>query len=345
MGQGLLANIGELDTYFRGLHIKKPFLVCGKSAQGTALYRYFEQLEAVPFNGFAPNPDYGSALQATSFFREEGCDCVVGLGGGSALDVAKCVRFWSGAGVPLIAIPTTAGTGSEATHFAVVYRDGEKTSVSDATCLPDVVLFDPSLLKTLPAYHRKASMLDALCHGMESFWSVKATEESRGYAFQAIQGVLSNMGAYLENTSAGNAGMQQAAYLAGKAINLTQTTAGHAMSYKLTTLYGIAHGHAAALCNAALWPYMDRQSGPGLYAVFCRLAKAFGCDTVEDAVAKFQSMVSGLGLGIPRPSPGDYEVLTGSVNAERLRNNPVPLDMGAISLLYHQILEGCAVWT
>ena len=341
MGQRLPANIGELNQYLHGLHLRKPFLVCGKSAQGTAPYRYFEQSGAVPFNGFAPNPDWKSAEEAARLFKENGCDCIVGLGGGSAIDVAKCVKLWSGAGVPLIAVPTTAGTGSEATHFAVLYRNGEKTSVSNEACLPDAILFDPSLLETLPEYHRKASMLDALCHGMESFWSVKATEESREYAFQSVQSVLSNMTAYLRNVPSGNAGMQQAAYLAGKAINITQTAAGHAMCYKLTTIYGIAHGHAAALCNAALWPYMNRQSGPELHDVFRRLAKAFGCDTVEEGITKFQSIVSGLNLGIPKPSLGDYEVLKRSVNTERLRNNPVPLDIDNIDLIYHRILEGC----
>ena len=340
MEQEIFHNIGKLDKYFSDMHRKKPLIVCGKSAQRMEAYRHFAGLGAEFFQDFTPNPDWESAEKAARLFRESGCDCVVGLGGGSAMDVAKCVKLWAGGEAPLIAIPTTAGTGSEATHFAVVYRDGEKVSVADERCLPDIVLFEPALLETLPEYHRQSSMLDALCHGMESFWSVKATEESRKYAVQAIQGVLKNMDAYLNNRPEGNAGMQQAAYLAGKAINITQTTAGHAMCYKLTTRYGIAHGHAAALCDMALWPYMHERSGPELHNTFCELAKALGCDSVEEAIHKFRSIVLSLGLGVPASSPGDYKMLRSSVNAERLKNNPIPLNEGEIDRLYHQILEG-----
>lgn len=340
MEQKMFRNIRELGGYISSLHIKKPFLICGKSAQNTEPYRYFTGLGAKGFQDFSPNPSWESAKNAAKAFQKSACDCIVGLGGGSAMDVAKCVKLWAGGAAPLIAIPTTAGTGSEATRFAVVYRDGEKTSVSEERCLPDAVLLDPTLLETLPEYHRKCSMLDALCHGMESFWSVRATEESREYAVQAVQGVLANMDVYLKNAPEGNAGMQQAAYLAGRAINISQTTAGHAMCYKLTTRYGIAHGHAAALCNGALWPYMCEKGGTELYPVFVELAKAFGCDSVGDGVKRFQSIVSDLDLGVPVPSPGDYAMLRTSVNAERLKNNPVPLHEDEIDRLYHRILEG-----
>lgn len=340
MEQKIFRNITGLGEYLGGLYRKGPFLVCGKSARKMWIYRYFKGLRAEAFQDFSPNPTWESAEEAARIFRESGCDSIVALGGGSAMDVAKCVKLWAGGDVPLIAIPTTAGTGSEATHFAVVYQDGEKVSVADEKCLPDAVLFDPTLLETLPEYHRKASMLDALCHGMESFWSVKATEESRKYATQAVESVLSNMDAYLKNIPIGNAGMQRAAYLAGKAINITQTTAGHAMCYKLTTLNGIAHGHAAALCNMSLWPYMNERSGPKLNDTFCKLAKVFGCNSVEEAVKKFQSIVLSLGLGLPVPSQGDYEILRNSVNEERLKNNPIPLSEDELDRLYHQILEG-----
>ena len=115
---------------------------------------------------------------------------------------------------------------------------------------------DASALKTLPIYQKKSTMMDALCHSIESYWSVNSTEESNKYSKQAIQTILENKDAYLANKDLGNANMLKAAYLAGKAINITQTTAGHAMSYKLTSLYGIAHGHAVAICISKLWEYM-----------------------------------------------------------------------------------------
>ena len=145
-------------------------------------------------------------------------------------------------------MPTTAGTGSEATRYAVIYFDGEKQSISDYSCIPSAVLMDASVLKTLPIYQKKSTMMDAFCHAIESYWSVNSSEESRQYSRRAIQLIMENKDLYIGNDETGNTQMLKAAHLAGKAINLTQTTAGHAMCYKLTSLYGIAHGHAAALC-------------------------------------------------------------------------------------------------
>lgn len=108
---------------------------------------------------------------------------------------------------------------------------------------------DASVLKTLPDYQKKATMCDALCHAIESFWSVNSTDKSKEYSMAAIQNVMKHMDGYLANTDEGNAGMLLAANTAGKAINITQTTAGHAMCYKLTSMFSSAHGHAAILCD------------------------------------------------------------------------------------------------
>jgi alcohol dehydrogenase class IV len=249
--------------------------------------------------------------------------------------------------ISLLAIPTTAGSGSEATRFAVIYRDGEKQSVSHPSALPSAVLLDPSALKTLPDYQRKSTMLDALCHGLESCWSVHATPESQEFACQAIQTILENAPAYLENDDAGNRKMLEAAHLAGKAINMTQTTAGHAMCYKLTTRYGLAHGHAAALCVAKLWPYMAQGNGPyvlpngkeRLETAFQKIAEAMKCSSVWDAIHAYEMLLAGLKLSIPNPKEEDYKILSKSVNLERLKNNPVVLDEAALNGLYHQILQ------
>ena len=105
---------------------------------------------------------------------------------------------------------------------------------------------EPELLESLPMYQRKATMLDAFCHAAESFWSVNSTEDSQEDAAEAIRLVLKYADSYLANEKDGNAQMLLAANIAGKAINVTQTTAGHAMAYKITTLYGLSHGHAVS---------------------------------------------------------------------------------------------------
>ncbi|MDE7218613.1 MAG: iron-containing alcohol dehydrogenase, partial [Oscillospiraceae bacterium] len=199
------------------------------------------------------------------------------------------------------------------------------------------------LLDTLPDYHRKASMLDALCHAMESFWSLRASPESRDYARQAIELLLGVMDAYLRNDPAGNLGMLTAANLAGRAIDLTQTTAGHAMCYGLTGLYGLAHGHAAALCVRRLWPYMVRNVQKATHPqelenTFRALAEAMGCASAEEAIGKYDRLLTALDLPAPRAQEKEYAVLLLTVNAQRLQNNPVPLDEADIEGLYRQIL-------
>lgn len=356
----------ELDTFLIQNGISGIFLVCGASIQKLKLNNYFMELpdrlhiSVVRFSDFAPNPSYESVEKGVLLFQSAPCDLIVAVGGGSAMDVAKCIKLYAnmdGAGkyleqeiipndIKLLAVPTTAGTGSEATRFAVIYDRGEKQSVSHESCIPMAVLFDAAVLKSLPEYHRKATMLDALCHGIEAYWSVNATDESKIFSRKAIRMILSYMEAYLANDETGNRKMLEAANLAGKAINITQTTAGHALCYKLTGLYGIAHGHAAALCVAAIWEYMishvedciDSRGSEYLRTTFQDLAEIVGCETMEESVLFFHELLKKLDISVPVAREDDYRILRNGVNAERLKNNPVRLTEPVIDMLYHQIL-------
>lgn len=361
-------RIQDVETVLRDRAAKSVLLVCGNSFRKQDLYRRIKEAaektgaRMTEFSDFEPNPKYESVEKGVRVFLEQRCDFIIAAGGGSAMDVAKCIRlFWNmdpyqnyleqtivENETPLLAIPTTAGTGSEATRFAVIYYQGNKQSVGHVSCIPQYVLLEPELLKTLPEYQRKATMLDALCHALESYWSVNSTEESRTYAAEAIQEVFRHQKAYLANDPEGNAGMLLAAYTAGQAINLTQTTAGHAMCYKLTTLYGLAHGHAAALCVQALWPYMmahtkaciDPRGEAYLQKMFRELALAMGCKTPEEAVGQYQSFLRGLALSVPAlREEGELGLLTQSVNPDRLKNNPVRLTEETLEGLYRQILR------
>lgn len=357
----------EIILFLEENKIRKFLLVCGKTFPLLNISSFFYDLtektgiEYVIFDDFKPNPMYESVIKGTDIFNREKCQAIIVVGGGSAIDVAKCIKLYAGMNITeevlsqprrinnikILAIPTTAGTGSEATRYAVIYYKGEKQSISDDSCVPAMVLFDVSTLKTLPDYQRKVTMLDALCHAIESYWSVNSTMESKEYSRKAISLILDNMDLYLANDEIGNANMFKAANLAGKAINISQTTAGHAMSYKLTSLYGIAHGHAAALCVNKLFPYMvshidnccDLRGKKYLEGVFAEIADAMGCQTVNSAINGFSSILEKLNLNIPAPSNDDYDILCKSVNLTRLKNNPVELTPIVIKQLYHQILE------
>lgn len=321
-------------------------------------------VQMIGFRDFQPNPPYENVQDGVKLFREENCDAIIAVGGGSAMDVAKCIKLygnlpgdgengaWLNAefvenNILFLAMPTTAGTGSEATRYAVIYYDGKKQSVTSESFIPDTVLMDPETLKTLPLYQKKATMCDALCHAIESFWSVNSTEESKEYSRAAIQGVIENMDGYLENTEEGRAGMLIAANTAGKAINITQTTAGHAMCYKITSLFGSAHGHAAVLCDRVLFPWMikntdkciDPRGQEYLRNTLDEIGQAMGCENAEAGAEKLVDIFNKLELDVPSATAEQYEELKTSVNPVRLKNHPIALDVETIDKLYHEVLK------
>ena len=362
----MLIKIQDIEKILRDRGTSSVLLVCGNSFRRQELYKRLKEAvekagaKLTEFSNFAPNPKYESVVEGIQTFLEHQCGFIVAAGGGSAMDVAKCIKLFqnmdldqncleqeiTNTAIPLLAIPTTAGTGSEATRFAVIYYKGNKQSVGHPGCIPEYVLLDASLLETLPDYQKKATMLDALCHALESYWSVNSTKESREYAAEAIREVFRHREAYLANGRSGNEGMLLAANTAGCAINITQTTAGHAMCYKLTTLYGLAHGHAAAFCVAVLWPYMtahtedciDPRGETYLKEMFQELAEVMGCADEKAAVRKYQEFLKELNLPAPVfKEEQELEILKRSVNPERLKNNPVRLTEETLEELYRQI--------
>ena len=356
----------ELNGYLADNNICNIFLVCDSAYGFLKIKDYFDELEDLgieitKFSDFQPNPLYESVVEGVRLFNESGAKLIVAVGGGSAMDVAKCIKLYSNMDpsknyleqeivpndVTLLAIPTTAGTGSEATRYAVIYYEGKKQSVADYSIIPTVVLFDESALKTLPLYQKKSTMLDAFCHAIESYWSVNSNDESKEYSKKAISGILENLDKYLANDEAANREMMTAAHYAGKAINITQTTAGHAMCYKLTSLYGVAHGHAAALVDTKLFPYMvsntedcvDPRGEEYLKKTFKEVASMLGCKSTGEACVKLQQFFDSLDLLVPEAAEEDFAELKTSVNPVRLKNNPVKLDEESIESLYRLILK------
>ncbi len=344
---------------------RRPFLVCGRSFMRRPVYDMLmksDRFNITAFHDYEPNPKYESVVKGLRSFRENECDFIISAGGGSPMDVAKSIKAFIRMdddtpyinqkimpnAIPHLAIPSTAGTGSESTHFAVIYYEGKKCSVSDDSLLPEYVILDPALLEGLPEYQRKATMMDAMCHAIESFWSVKSTEESRELAGSAIKEVMVAREAYLADTPDGNKGMLRAANLAGQAINMTTTTAAHAMCYKLTSMYGIAHGHAAALCLPKLWRYMiendvklqDPRGREYVDDGFAKLAALLGSASAAEAVAFIEGFIDSLGLETPEiKSDDDIDVLASSVNAQRLSNNPAALSADDLKKIYSSILK------
>lgn len=301
---------------------RKLFLVCGNSFERLEFADYIIGLEPVRFGNFKPNPSYEDVIDGVEAFNNSDCDTILAVGGGSAIDVAKSIKFYSKSSAEIIAIPTTSGTGSESTHFAVIYRDGVKQSIADQSLLPKYVILEASTLLSVPMYTRKATMLDALCHSIESYWAKKATDESRDLAVRAIKVILESKDSYLRNEETGNARMLKAANLAGQAINITTTTAAHAMSYKITSLYGLSHGHAVAICMPEVWRIND-------------------VEVPEITLGEYLEILHSLKLISPVSNnwKTDIDILSASVNVDRLKNNPVELKKSEIVKMYERIIH------
>lgn len=357
-----------LDSWIDKNNTSRIMVICGRSIDKHRVLReYMAKLEACKkvsflfFMDFEPNPRFESVIKGIQFYREQSCDSIIAIGGGSAIDVAKCIKKYNKASldtffiktdiydesIPFMVIPTTAGTGSEVTKYAVIYYEGEKQSITDERCKPDTVLLDGSLIDSLPLCQKKVTMMDALCHAVESFWSVNSNSMSKKYSSEAISMILDYKDMYLANERVGNINMLLASNIAGKAIDITQTTAGHAMSYKLTSLFNIHHGHAVGLCNKVLFPYlisntdhcMDERGKEYLDQMLGELALAFRCKDIFEAEKCFEFIFDNLKLDNPVPTSEEYSLLKKSVNQKRLKNFPILLTENVIDELYHSALE------
>lgn len=359
-------NYRGLDDWFEGK--KKTLLVCGNSINNLGVLNKLNSISVpiIQFSDFQPNPLYESVVKGVKLFREEGCDSIMAVGGGSAMDVAKCIKLFAGfpgngvdgswlsennasKDIPFIAMPTTAGTGSEATRFAIIYYNGEKQSVTNDSIIPDTVLFDANALKSLPLYQKKATMCDALCHAIESYWSVSSTYESKELCKKAIRGILDNLNGYLDNTDEGNQSMLMAAYEAGRAINITRTTAGHAMCYKITSLLGCAHGHSVILCVRMLYPHMieniekcaDFRGVDYLKDTLDELGRILGGKDAFSGAERLKELFISLELDVPFVSDEQLEIMVNGVKPEKLNNHPVKLNKESVRALYKRIFDIC----
>lgn len=372
--QKIINGIAQLPDILQEVGCEKLFLVVDSSYPFLNIKDAIEALpvkERVMFSDFTPNPLYEQVCNGIELLKSSNCDTILAVGGGSAIDVAKCIKLAvlaeegnaaiipplvsqrlpiDGSKIPFIAIPTTAGTGSESTHNAVMYYEGAKQTVTNDGVLPDYAVLEPSVLKTLPLYQKKCTMMDALCQGIESWWSINSTDESKVYSKKTVELIMANWRKYiLENDDEAAAQIMLAANYGGRAINITQTTAPHAMSYKITSLYNLPHGHAVAVCLPEVWTYMlshpekcvDNRGSAYLFDVFGDIAKSMETNTPAEAIILFRDMMNEMELGYPKSDRMELDInlLSSSVNPVRLKNNPIELNEVSAKQLYLQLLN------
>ncbi len=375
--QKIIEGIVRLQEILETINSRKLFMVTDSSYPFLNIKERIEQTSVtkVCFSDFSPNPLFEDVCKGIDLFLKENCDAILAVGGGSSIDVAKCIKLAvlakegrdslipplvskcldiDGRKIPFIAIPTTAGTGSESTHNAVMYYQGSKQTVTNDGVLPDYALLEPKVLATLPLYQKKCTMLDALCQGIESWWSVNSTDESKGYAKTAVELITGNWRKYIfDNDSRAASQIMLAANYAGRAINISATTAAHAMSYKITSMYKLPHGHAVAVCLPEIWEYMtahpehciDPRGKEYLTDIFNQISESLGTAGPKDSIAFVRNMMKEMNMENPITVNREQELglLTESVNPVRLKNNPVELTRDTLCNLYGIIVKRSVV--
>lgn len=349
-------SIAEMQYFIHSLSPKKVFLLRGKrsyesSGAENVLNEVFsvEDLNVVEWFDFQENPKIEDVEKGLSLLRESGADIIIAIGGGSVLDMAKLIRFTNSYDgdltgnvfsktkslIPLIAVPTTAGTGCEATPFAVCYKEMVKYSVAHPDMLPDIAIIYPPFTYSNSPYLTACTGFDALAQATEAYWNVNATTESDRYAEEAISLLWKNINKAVKSPSDGiRDAMSKGAYLAGKAIAITKTTAPHAFSYAFTTYCGYPHGHAVALtfpfffdlnvCN--FHGKLHKSINEQYYTLkMQRLSSLFGVDA-DTALNIVQMLIENIGLNNQGLKDNNLHHLLSLVNFQRLGNNPVLID-------------------
>ncbi|MCP4003679.1 MAG: phosphonoacetaldehyde reductase [bacterium] len=325
--EGAVERLAEIVAERRS---RRVFLVTGNASYPASgaealIAKALEPCAVERFCGFGENPALDDITSGIERFCAFGPDLVVAVGGGSPLDMAKSINvlaaqdgdaidFIEGRselqprGCPLVAVPTTAGSGSQVTHFAAVWVGRTKHSLAHPCMRPEFALVDPRLLASLPSHVAAGAGLDALNQGIESYWSIHATQESQDFAREAIECVIQHLVRFVvQPDDASRMGMARGAHLAGEAIERTKTTAPHAISYPITSHFGIPHGQAVGLILPSILRF-----NAGVTAEDC--LHPLGTHHVQDTLRNLAIL---LGAEEPHAAADRYETLLDEIGLSR----------------------------
>ncbi len=288
----------QLAEHIRNLGGKKPLVVLDNSLStgglGDRVSAYFEKagMDVTVFDKVAGEPPLELADEGAAAAANGQCDTVVGIGGGSTMDVAKAVAVITankgkakdylglnkvpGLGLPTIMVPTTAGTGSEVTFTSVFIRKdlNKKEGMNSPYLYPGIALLDPELTLTIPSAVTATTGIDALCHAIESYTSIIASPMSEMVSLEAIDLISSSLRTCVHNGSDLEARGQMllGSLYAGLGLANAGVTAVHSLSYPLGGVYGIPHG----LANTLLLPAVMNFNLPGALEKFAVIAEVMG---------------------------------------------------------------------
>ena len=342
-----------LDQILEELGLRRCLAVCDPFLQ-PRLEALREKVPAICaiYSDVQPNPQLSGAAAAAALIRELDADGVVGMGGGSTLDTAKFAAAIARDGgeaddyfygrrslpmdhIPVLTVPTTAGTGSEVTQVSVMSRGKEKKTINHPAFMPKAAVVDPLLTLSVPPRTTMNTGLDALAHALEGYWSRNHQPISDLAAVEAVRLVLEHIEAAWRNGAdeAARTGMALAALMGGLAFALPKTAGSHACSYPLSEDYGLPHGEA---CAFTLESFVRINADERLETL-CRRAGLSGTEELAERIAALKTL-GGLRTRLSELGDVDLEKLArDSAVHPLMKNNPVPMDEAALRRMYERL--------
>ena len=276
-GDGALEALKELKIR-RLFLVADPYFVKSGEAERVGRLTGAEAVEI--FSEVTPDPSVELAAAGTAKLKAFEADTVVALGGGSAMDCAKAMVYFSGLAVRLVAIPTTSGSGSEVTDFAILTHRGVKHPLVDGKLRPDVAILDSALLRELPKALIADGGFDVLCHAVESFTATGADAITDALASDAFCTVFSLLGQSFGGRRDVRLRIHEAATMAGLAFTHAGLGLCHAMAHALGGVLHVPHGRL----NAILLPAVMECNAHGAAGKYARLARAAGLGGSADTL-------------------------------------------------------------
>ena len=349
-GAGKFRQLGEI---LGELECKKCVLVCGRhfAPEARAMMQEIPCIAAV-FGEVEQNPQLGGAAETVRLAREYGADAIVGVGGGSSIDTAKfaaaaapgdaeAIDYYTekvpfpAKPLTIVAVPTTAGTGSEVTQVSVMSHGKEKRSINNPLFMPTAAVVDPTLTLTVPPRTTMNTGLDALAHALEGYWSRNHQPLADLFAIEAVRLILENLetawrdGSNLEARS----NMLYASMVAGLAFSNPRTAGSHACSYPLSEDYHLPHGEA---CAFTLDSFVRINADERL-EYLCRRAGLSGTEELAQRIAALKEL-GGLRRKLSDLGEVDLDKLCRDSAAHVLmNNNPVKMDEAALREMFEAL--------
>ncbi|OGZ33188.1 MAG: hypothetical protein A2V69_01520 [Candidatus Portnoybacteria bacterium RBG_13_40_8] len=353
-GSGILKYLPDiLET--KG---ERVYLVVGKHVLKDKTFKKvkdsFPKIKIKVFSKIPPKPNVTQIENVRHLIRDFGTDLIIAIGGGSVLDTAKSAailannkgtlidfltkkRKLNKKGISFIAIPTTAGTGSEVTPWATIWGENKiKYSLSSPLMFPLAAICDPRLTLSMPPFLTACTGLDVLSQATEAYWSIHSTPFSDIHAAQGMSLAINN----LENAVKKpkelfyREQMMLATIETGQAFSQTATTAVHSVSYPMTAFFNIPHGHACALTLSMFLKYNydvtgkdcnDKRGPEFVKKKIMEVVKNLGCNTVNEACNKINGVMKSIGLETSLSKVGITDVETiikHGLTSNKVANNP-----------------------